>query len=444
MLEASRPLLFLDYLRIPYRVKELEPASHACLRRQDGEGLSLIWPTGDWSKPHPDLFEFDGVNVFARNRIVDAPGAAVLLPFDPDEAISNLWSEAYRTGAGGSGPLKRAALRSYYAVRPGMPRSVQIWLRRRFSKIQARTSFPRWPIETALHDLYDLLLRRVATVAGEPVPWIAPWPAPYSWALVLSHDVEQTLGYDNVHVLADIERELGYRSSWNFVPERDYKIEETRLEELRRDGFEIGVHGLHHDGRDLESRSTFEQRLPAIRAYAERWGAVGFRSPATHRDWDLMPLLGLDYDSSSPDTDPFEPISGGCCSWLPFFNRDLVELPITLTQDHTAFVILDRKDDSLWTAKAEFLRDRRGMALLLTHPDYMLDPDLVALYRGFLQRYATDDTAWKPLPLEVSDWWRRRAASRVIREESVWLVEGPAADQAQIVFADADGQAARL
>ena len=51
-----------------------------------------------------------------------------------------------------------------------------------------------------------------------------------------------------------------------------------------------------------------------MRAYAERWEAVGFRSPATHRDWELMPLLGVDYDSSSPDTDPFEPKSGGCCT----------------------------------------------------------------------------------------------------------------------------------
>ena len=67
------------------------------------------------------------------------------------------------------------------------------------------------------------------------------------------------------------------------------------------------MHGLYHDGRDLESEKTLLERLPAIRSHAERWGAVGFRSPATHRDWRLMRLLGFEYDSSSPDTDPFEP-----------------------------------------------------------------------------------------------------------------------------------------
>ena len=104
--------------------------------------------------------------------------------------------------------------------------------------------------------------------------------------------------------------------------------------------FEVGVHGLYHDGRDLESLETLRERLPEMRAYAEHWGSVGFRSPATHRCWEWMPTLGFDYDSSYPDTDPFEPQGGGCCSLLPFFNEGLVELPITLPQDHTLFVIL--------------------------------------------------------------------------------------------------------
>ena len=77
-----------------------------------------------------------------------------------------------------------------------------------------------------------------------------------------------------------------------------------------------------------------------------------------------MPLLGFDYDSSSPDTDPFEPQSGGCCSWWPFFNGKLVELPITLVQDHTLFVILRRPDEQLWVEKAELSSESRNGWLL--------------------------------------------------------------------------------
>ncbi len=108
-----------------------------------------------------------------------------------------------------------------------------------------------------------------------------------------------------------------------------------------------------------------------MRGAAERWQAVGFRSPATQRQWELMPLLGFDYDSSYPDTDPFEPQGGGCCAWLPFFNQGMVELPLTMQQDHTLFVILRHGDETAWVEKAEFLRGRGGLALIDTHPDYL-------------------------------------------------------------------------
>ena len=72
--------------------------------------------------------------------------------------------------------VKGLARRAYYGVRPIMPRGVQIALRRGFSRIQARTEFPRWPVETALHDLCEFVLARVADAAGAPVPYLRQWP----------------------------------------------------------------------------------------------------------------------------------------------------------------------------------------------------------------------------------------------------------------------------
>jgi hypothetical protein len=452
--ESSHPSLFLDYFRIPYRTGRIStPSRFARLHLSARSSPALRWRTFEEDEANPQHFVFENIPLFGRldeeavrnNGGVVAladcfDGTDLVLPFDPSEVMLSLWSEAYLRGQDAwQARAKRAAMRGYYALRPALPRRFQIWLRRRLSSVQGRARFPRWPVETALHDLYDLLLARLAAIAGTPVPWIAPWPEPYRWAMVLSHDVERRPGYEELHLLADIELRLGYTSSWNFVPERDYKVDPERLNRLRADGFEIGLHGLRHDGRDLESRATFEQRLPAMRAYADQWRAVGFRSPATHRDWELMPLLGLEYDSSSPDTDPFEPQSGGCCTWWPFFNRGLVEVPITLTQDHTAFVILERRDDALWREKADFLRDRGGMALLLTHPDYMAEPDLLDLYRGFLTRYADDPTAWKARPRDVASWWRRRAASRLVPAGTGWKIDGPAAEDGRIEFCGPSG-----
>ncbi len=402
MFLASEPFLLFDAFRVPYRIVD------AAERRQDEgtlSGMGLVRAVQD-DAPGKALYYWKpsqvGHSASAQGRrflngspifsdvlgledsrarfaaageswtpetfILDERGGAAsavwrdgrgnaFLPFDPNLAIEAYWSESYTNRLGVHLPSpKRLTMQAYYRVRPLLPRGLQIALRRGFSRIQARTRFPGWPAETALHDLYESLLGLLSDVAGEAIPSLAPWPSGKDWALCLTHDVETARGYEQIGLMRDLERRLGYRSSWNLVPMR-YDVDDATVADLRGEGFEVGVHGLYHDGRDLESERLLRERLPAIREYASRWGAVGFRSPATHRDWRLMPLLGFEYDSSSPDTDPYEPQSGGCCTWWPFFNADLVELPITLVQDHTLFEILRRPDERLWVDKAAFLEE---------------------------------------------------------------------------------------
>ena len=464
MFEASAPSLFFDHLRVPYHVKARGAGIVRALPAPceslgwEGMGAALYWPTRDRAQAVLSQHQLGSIPYFARTvdadlssrgwertiPITNARGEEVsavwndeqgniFLPFDPGEAIRNYWSEAYlRAGrASAAGSAKRAAMWAYYRARPFVPRSAQIALRRGFMRLQRRAGFPAWPIETALHDLYARLFELLQDIAPEPIPWLAPWPKGRSWALVLTHDVETAAGYAQIKRMQEIETVAGHRSSWNFVPRR-YEVADELVRDLEEDGFEVGVHGLYHDGRDLESLATLTDRLPAIRDHAERWRAVGFRSPATHRKWELMPLLGFDYDSSYPDTDPWEPVSGGCLSLLPFFNGDLVELPITLPQDHTVFVLLRRTNEELWLEKARFIRDRGGMALLITHPDYMLGDDLLEAYRRFLAEFADDGELWRALPREVASWWRRRVASRLVRSGDGWTVVGPAAEEATI------------
>jgi hypothetical protein len=459
LFETSHPVLLFDYFRVPYRRTPVTANDElAWLRPDGGNGRAIYWITAP-EPANPGFHRYDGITVYgsvageAQVRallarlggdwqgaapILDAAGEQVaavwrddagriLLPFDPEELITAMWSEAY---AGPSG-RRSAVMEAYYRLRPLLPRRVQLALRRAYSRRQARRLFPRWPLETALHDLYDRLLGLCAEVAGRPVPFIAPWPGGRRWALVLTHDVETDVGYRNLHLLRDIEEAAGYRSSWNMVPMR-YRVEADVVHDLVARGFEVGVHGLYHDGRDLASPELLAERLPAMREHAERWGAVGFRSPATHRTWELMPLLGFDYDSSYPDTDPFEPQSGGCCTWLPYFNQNMVELPITLPQDHTLFAILRRRDEQAWVQKASAIRERGGMALLITHPDYLLEQHLRDVYGRFLHAFRDDASVWLPLPREVSAWWRRRADSKIVSGPGGWRVEGPAAADATV------------
>lgn len=384
-------LELLDELGVPYAV---------------GAAPALTWPSSlELEGLSAGWHEVGGLRVFARcvaGGIVRHAGA-IKLPFDPDEALLNLRREAYvRAGA------RAVARRAYYRMRPLLPRSVQLAARRSFVRVQAQATFPRWPVETAAHDLVRRVVELAEEACGGSLPTSPTWPRGRSWALVLTHDVETAAGIPRIEPLRRLEERLGYRSSWNFVPER-YRTPDELVWSLDHDGHEIGVHGLRHDGRDLASRRLLQRRMPGIRAAAERWGAVGFRAPATQRRWEWMSLLGFEYDSSYPDTDPYEPQPGGCCTWLPFFNGDLVELPITVPQDHTLFEILGKEDESLWVEKVEFLRERGGMALVLTHPDYL--PEGGAAFRAYerlLARYADDSSAWKARPRDVAAWWRER------------------------------------
>jgi peptidoglycan/xylan/chitin deacetylase (PgdA/CDA1 family) len=455
---ATEEFLLLDYFRAPYVV--VRAATQLEEVRSDDTGRKLLYPRNA-GKPWPwrlgsirlfvgtanndEMRSWLGEGWQPTHELETPKGSAgtaiwrsmrgdVALPFNPNEAITSFWSESYgieRTSVAGA--VKSALRKGYYRARPLLPRRTQIAFRRALSHLQSRSDFPRWPVESSLHDLYDRLFAELRAVADAPVPTIAPWPDGRRWALVLTHDVETAVGASSVDLMCRIEKERGFRSSWNFVPHR-YDVPDELLRDLEEEGFEIGVHGLKHDGRDLESLQTLEERLPEIRRYAERWRATGFRSPATHRRWDWMPMLGFDYDSSYPDTDPYEPQAGGCCSWLPFFNGNLVELPITLPQDYTLFTILRVEDERPWLEKAKILRERGGMALMITHPDYMLEQRYLDVYARLLDELKCDETLWRALPRDVSAWWRRRAESSLQRNGSGsgWFVDGPAAAQAAV------------
>jgi peptidoglycan/xylan/chitin deacetylase (PgdA/CDA1 family) len=317
--------------------------------------------------------------------------------------------ERYRSASGRRSP----ALRLYYGMKPLLPRSLQIGLRRAYGRLQARRRFPAWPIEPLLVEHQQAEFRsRLRDASASHLPFVNFWPSRRRFAFVITHDVEGPAGIERIRPLLEVEQRHGFVSSWNFVAE-DYPIEPSILEELRAAGCEIGLHGIHHDGKLFASRRRFEAALPDIQRQLAEWKAVGFRSPATHRNADWMPELGCLYDSSFPDTDPFEPQAGGCCSILPFFIDDLVELPITLVQDHTLWEILRQESIDLWVEKSDWIIRHHGLVNLLVHPDYVTSPERLALYERFLRVMKDQLAGWHALPCEVAGWWRARSATRI-------------------------------
>jgi peptidoglycan/xylan/chitin deacetylase (PgdA/CDA1 family) len=316
--------------------------------------------------------------------------------------------ERYRPAGRMSRPL-----RAFYRAKPLLPRRAQLALRRLYARRQARRAFPAWPIEPVLVEAERReLLRRLRDGGTSSLPVLDHWPEGRRFAAILTHDVEGPAGVENALRVQALERDYGFVSSWNFVAEW-YPVPDGLFAALRERGGEIGLHGLRHDASLFRDRESFEAQLPRVHAYLERWGAVGFRSPATHRNADWMPELGCLYDSSFPDTDPFEPQAGGCCSIHPYFIGDLVELPITLPQDHTLWEVL--RDPSLdrWAEKCEWIIRHRGLITLILHPDYVLTAERLGRYERFLAylRGRVDrDAGWHALPRDVAAWWRARRA----------------------------------
>lgn len=297
----------------------------------------------------------------------------------------------------------------YYLVKPLLPRSVQMALRRRHARRRLQREFPRWPIEDVLVRHQEESFRdAIRANGGERVPFVNFWPGGHRFAYVLTHDVEGPEGIENIERVRKVERVHGVVSSWNFVAE-DYPIPPGLFEKLRADGCEIGLHGIHHDHRLWRNEETFVRTLPKIHHYLAEWQAVGWRSPVTYRRADWMPRLGVLYDSSFPDTDPFEPQAGGCCSIFPYFIDDMVELPITLVQDHTMWELLQQPGIDLWIDKSEWIREHHGLVNANVHPDYLIRQDRLDLYDEFLGGLTALDGGWHALPREVASWWKDRA-----------------------------------
>jgi len=320
---------------------------------------------------------------------------------DPDYLLR----ERYLTGR-----PRRRIVSAYYALKPLMPPRLRLAVRRVYARRQSEQTFPRWPIEPILvqHQQAELR-RRIAKAGGRPVRLVNFWPDGARFASILTHDVEGPKGIANIERLRELERRHGLVSAWYFVG-GDYSIPDGLFERLRADGCEVGLHGIHHDAKLFSSRAAFERELPLIHRYLAEWDAVGFRSPATHRNADWMPELGCLYDTSFSDSAPFEPQPGGCCSILPYFLDELVELPMTLVMDHTLWEILRDTSSDRWVQKAEWVIANHGLVNLLVHPDYVTSPEREACYEQFLRFLASRTDGWHALPRQVAQWWKARAA----------------------------------
>jgi glycosyltransferase involved in cell wall biosynthesis len=317
--------------------------------------------------------------------------------------------------------------RLYYAVKPFLPWRVRMGLRRMLARRKLNASKEVWPVDPA---------------AATPPPGWNGWPEGKRFSFVLTHDVEGVEGLAKCRQLAELEMEMGVRSSFNFIPEGEYKVPKELRDWLIANGFEVGIHDLRHDGKLFQSHSSFRLKAARINQYAREWGATGFRAGFMLRNLDWYHQLDISYDASTFDTDPFEPQPDGARTIFPFWvpaitgqaeRPGYVELPYTLPQDFSLFLLLREKSPEIWLKKLDWIAQNGGMSLVIVHPDYLCfegeKPHAhtfpVSHYRALL-KHVRDHHAgkyWQALPREVANFAAQsRPQHQALRPKRIGMV----------------------
>jgi hypothetical protein len=315
-----------------------------------------------------------------------------------------------------SPPIQRGSAgilaRAYFRMKPFIPGRIRWAIRRSRACAILGRSHATWPVNER--------------AARKPAGWRG-WPYGKKFAVVLTHDVESQAGVDRARDLAAMEMRHGFVASFNFIPEGNYADPSQLRRWLNDRDFEVGVHDLNHDGHLYSSRKGFEAKARRINAYLEHWDAVGFRSGFMLRQLEWLHDLNVLYDASTFDTDPFEPQPEGSGTIFPFLveqpfgHKRYVELPYTLPQDSTLFLLLQQQTPEIWMRKLDWIAHHGGLALVNIHPDYMrfgngddspfiYPAGLVEEFLGYV-REKYEGEFWNPLPRALAGWYLEQAGS---------------------------------
>jgi hypothetical protein len=368
----------------------------------------------------------------------------LVLPFHLTQAITNLRQERYRQAA----PhwmervaASRALRSAYYAARP----LLQVAVRKHFQKLRlsgwAGIRFPQWPVDVSVERLMQEALR-CALVRGDTrrLPFIWFWPEGASSCALMTHDVEGLAGREFCSALMDVDESFGIPAAFQIIPEASFDSR-ALVEEVRSRGGEVNLHDLNHDGTLFRNRTEFERKAARINRYARELRCAGFRSGAMYREQTWYGAFDFAYDMSVPNVAHLEPQRGGCCTVMPYFVGDILELPLTTIQDYSLFHILGDYSTRLWEQQMESILAQNGLISFIAHPDYVRERRALAVYRDLLKhvcRLRDEKNVWVTTPGQVDRWWRNRQGMSLVPDGDSWRIEGPDSERARIAYATLD------
>jgi hypothetical protein len=376
----------------------------------------------------------------AKDVRVDA--GVICLPFDLSEVVNNLQREAYveewRLGS------LSALSKPYYFIRPLLPVGVRRHLQKFYLRGWEQLPFPQWPVDCSIDNLLErLLILTLQATGAERIPFIWFWPDGHKGCALMTHDVETEIGRDFCPTLMDIDESFGIRASFQIVPEERYRVPDEFINVIRQRNHEVAIHDLNHDGHLYKNKEQFVRRAAKINAYAKEYKTEGFRGAVLYRKQVWYDQLKFAYDMSVPNVAHLDPQRGGCCTVMPYFIGDILEIPVTTIQDYTLFHILNDYSIQIWKRQTKIITSKSGLMSFIVHPDYVIESRARGIYKELLQHLVDlreRESVWVTTPSEVNRWWRQRAQMRLVSTPEGWVIENPGDGRARISYASLDGE----
>jgi len=382
----------------------------------------------------------DGV-LYDALRDTTINGSNVLLPFDPTDVIDSLRLERYanRYNQGALNRWKRSLRNAYYFLRPLMHVNVRKHVQRAHLNGWRTLLFPRWPVDTTVEELCEqLLLLSMKAKGVDRVPFVWFWPDGAQSCVAMTHDLETERGKAFCTALMDIDDSFRIKASIQVVPEGRYEVSAAFVKGIRDRGFEVNIQDLNHDGNLFRDQEEFRRRAREINRYGEAYGAKGFRAAVLYRNLDWFDALKFSFDMSVPNVAHLDPQRGGCCTVMPYFVGDILEIPVTTTQDYALFHLLSEYSLDLWKAQTELIMEKNGLMSFIVHPDYVIEQKAQGVYRdllSFLCQLGQEKRIWFAVAGEIDQWWRSRSKMCLVDHYGKWRIEGPGAERARLAFA---------
>jgi hypothetical protein len=373
-------------------------------------------------------------------------GGRLRLPFDVSEIVTNLQQERYRQTSHNQLERMTSAKvprRIYYFFRPILPVPVRKHLQKIRLSGWERIPFPRWPVDVSVETLMQSTMALVLKSRGlRRIPFIWFWPDGAEACVMMTHDVESRAGRAFCGELMDLDDSFGISAAFQVVPEPHCERTTGLAGRLRSRGYEVNLHDFNHDGDLFRNRNRFLERAAKINQYARELDCRGFRSGAMYREQSWFGAFDFSYDMSVPNVAHLEPQRGGCCTVMPYFVGNILELPLTTTQDYSLFHILGDYSTTLWKQQIELILRANGLISFITHPDYLIESRARRVYRELLEhlrRLRGDRNLWMALPGEIDQWWRSRSRMSLAPHGDSWRIEGPGSERARLAYATLEG-----